>query len=123
VFAPPILVVVGELPIVAINVDTEFGLVLVCLLNMPAIAIFVADNGRRRTCSGESESADESARRLMVIGHNPGLSDFLFCSVQYDDKFPTAAVACLTVEIDAWSEFHPQQTVRLQEIWRPREVE
>lgn len=67
-------------------------------------------------------TADESASRLMVIGHNPGLSDFLFCSVQYDDKFPTAAVAWLTVDINAWSDFHPQQTVRLQEIWRPRDV-
>ena len=60
VFAPPILVVVGPLPFVAINVDTEFGLVFVFLLNMPAVTVVIANNGRRGTCRRESQSADDS---------------------------------------------------------------
>ena len=42
VFAPPILVVVGPLPIVAINVDAEFRLVFVFLLSVPAVAVLIA---------------------------------------------------------------------------------
>jgi phosphohistidine phosphatase len=67
-------------------------------------------------------TAAEPAQRLMVIGHNPGLADFLFATVHYDDKFPTAAIAWLTVDIDTWADFHPQLTVRLQDIWRPKDV-
>jgi hypothetical protein len=36
-FAPPILVVVGPIPIVARNVEPEVGLGVVFLLNMPAV--------------------------------------------------------------------------------------
>jgi hypothetical protein len=60
VFAPPILVVVGPLPIVAINVEPEVGLVVVFLLNMPAVTVVIANNGRRGTCRRESQSADDS---------------------------------------------------------------
>ncbi len=63
---------------------------------------------------------DAPAPRLMIVAHNPGLADFLFAAVEYDDKFPTAAVAWLTVEIDEWSAFHPQQPMCLRRIWRPR---
>ena len=59
-FAPPILVVVGPLPIVAINVEPELGLVFVFLLNMPAVTVVIANNGRRGTCRRESQSADDS---------------------------------------------------------------
>lgn len=56
------------------------------------------------------EQPDE-ARRLLVIGHNPGLHGFLTRLAGHGDKadiatlnvkFPTAALAAVALEIDTW---------------------
>jgi len=67
-------------------------------------------------------TANSAAECLLVIGHNPGLADFLFATVQFEESFPTGALAQLSVELDSWSEFHPETVINLEDIWRPREV-
>jgi hypothetical protein len=61
VLTPPILVVVDitPLPIVAIDVDTEFRAVVIFLFDMPAVAFRIANDGGRRACRGQSEDADD----------------------------------------------------------------
>ena len=52
---PPIFVVVGlsPLPIVAVDVDAVFWLVVILLLRVPAVAILVANDRCRGACRKE----------------------------------------------------------------------
>lgn len=60
--------------------------------------------------------------RLLMIGHNPGIADFLAHQVGYQAKFPTAALAWLTVEIPSWDHFSSESPITMQKIWRPRDL-
>lgn len=48
----------------------------------------------------------EEARHLMIVGHNPGISEFAcqLCSEQGIDDLPTCAVCMLHFELRRWSE-------------------
>ncbi len=59
---------------------------------------------------------------ILLIGHNPGLADFLSETVGYARKFPTAAVAWLEFAGDCWSEFQPGSRIRLKNAWSPRDL-
>ena len=65
----------------------------------------------------------EPTQRAMIIGHNPGLQEFL--SNQADDEihFPTAALARLDFEFDRWSSFTLETRGKVAQIWRPREMD
>jgi phosphohistidine phosphatase len=67
--------------------------------------------------------AGDDAERVLVIGHNPGLADFLAAIVGNDLKFPTGAVAWLTAEIARWSDFRLDAPLTLRRIWRPKELD
>jgi phosphohistidine phosphatase len=60
--------------------------------------------------------APADARRLMLVGHNPGLEELaldLIASDDHDgrqslsDKFPTAALAVIDFDIESWRELTP----------------
>ena len=60
--------------------------------------------------------APSDARRLMLIGHNPGLEDLahgLIASGDRDgrkalaEKFPTAALAVIDFDIETWRDLAP----------------
>ena len=62
------------------------------------------------------ERAGKTDKRLMVIGHNPGLHALALTLVGNGDKkaigamamkFPTAALAVITFEADAWADIRP----------------
>lgn len=57
---------------------------------------------------------------LLIVGHNPCLESVLYALVQYQDAFPTSALAHLQLAIGHWSELHRQTPSQLQGIWRPR---
>lgn len=65
----------------------------------------------------------DDAQRILLIGHNPGLADFLASVSGVQDKFPTAALAWLTVELTTWRDFVAEQPMHLQNFWRPRDLE
>jgi phosphohistidine phosphatase len=52
---------------------------------------------------------------VMIVGHNPGLHELALeliqpqqkCTVGFADKFPTAAIASFTFDIDDWKELAP----------------
>ncbi|MEQ8344444.1 MAG: histidine phosphatase family protein [Sneathiellaceae bacterium] len=55
-------------------------------------------------------------RRLMVIGHNPGLEDLARslagsgppdALARLEEKFPTGALACFSFDIDTWQDLSP----------------
>jgi phosphohistidine phosphatase len=61
-------------------------------------------------------------RSLLVIGHNPGMEEMLAALTGQPERFPTAALAVLHVEIDDWGEFSLDCPSRLKHLWRPREL-
>jgi phosphohistidine phosphatase len=65
----------------------------------------------------------EDAEKVLLIGHNPGFADFLAAAVGIRDKFPTAALAWLTLDLDAWKDFELDSEIRLENFWRPRDLE
>lgn len=65
----------------------------------------------------------DTAERALLIGHNPELADFLQMAAGYDDKFPTAALAELTIDVSSWRDVTAETAMTLIQVWRPRELE
>jgi phosphohistidine phosphatase len=59
-------------------------------------------------------------RRLLVVGHNPGLEELVSMIADEWTRMPTAAIACATVR-PGTKEFALQHLM-LNGIWRPREL-
>lgn len=65
-----------------------------------------------------------SVEMALLIGHNPGLEDWLLQLLGRNEIFPTAALAHLLFECDDWSDVAQKSPgVRLAHIWRPRELD
>lgn len=65
----------------------------------------------------------DSAERALLIGHNPGLADFLQSVAGYNEKFPTAALAELAIDVTRWRDVTLQTAMKLIHVWRPRELD
>lgn len=65
---------------------------------------------------------DAHARLVMIVGHNPGLEDLVEQLTGERHDLPTAALAHLALEIDAWDELDVSTRATLVEIWRPKEM-
>ena len=61
--------------------------------------------------------------RVLVVGHNPGIEQFLGGLVRTSEVLPTAAVAVVELPIARWREFREGTRGRLVHVWRPWEVE
>ena len=64
------------------------------------------------------------ARRVLIVGHNPGLEALVARLTAQDDldPLPTAGLVQIRLEIDDWSEFRLSSDARLINVWRPREL-
>jgi phosphohistidine phosphatase len=76
-------------------------------------------------------AVDAGAHSLLIVGHNPGLQELaslLMASGDVDarqrllEKFPTAALAVIDFQIDAWSELTPHSG-RLDRFVTPRALD
>ena len=72
--------------------------------------------------------APAAAKRLMLVGHNPGLHRLVLALSEDGklrdeaaEKFPTAALAEIQFEVREWADVAPG-TGRLTELLRPREL-
>lgn len=63
-----------------------------------------------------------SARRVMVVGHNPGLEDLVARLAGRRETLPTAALAALRLSIRSWAELTASTAGDLAGPWRPREL-
>jgi phosphohistidine phosphatase len=61
-------------------------------------------------------------RRVLVVGHNPGLEWLLERLTGTDAILPTAALARILFSIDHWRELTEQTRGELKNVWRPREL-
>lgn len=77
------------------------------------------------------QEAPAEAERLLLVGHNPGLEDLVLSLVaddtdakrgQVEEKYPTASLAEIELDIDAWRDLAPG-TGRLLRFVRPRDLD
>jgi phosphohistidine phosphatase len=59
---------------------------------------------------------------VMVVGHNPGLEQFLEELTGDYHALPTATLAWVTLPIQSWAEVFDKAEGKLVNIWRPREI-
>ena len=64
----------------------------------------------------------EGIKKVMVIGHNPGLEGLLQILCKKVESLPTAALADLKIPIENWSEIKNNVEGKLVDLWRPREL-
>lgn len=64
---------------------------------------------------------DDDLQTVMVVGHNPGLESLVEMLGQSWETMPTAAIACFSVDVRRWQDFH-RSAVHLIDVWRPKEV-
>ena len=62
------------------------------------------------------------ARRVMVVGHNPGLEDLVARLAKRSETLPTAALAEIRLSIRSWKELKTSSSGTLAGLWRPREL-
>ena len=70
-----------------------------------------------------TRSLDDRFQRILIVGHNPGISDLLFKLTGCDSMMPTAALAQIELPIDQWSNLSLQIEGKLVALWRPKELD
>lgn len=64
----------------------------------------------------------EEVERVMLVGHNPDLEEFLETLIGESRGMPTAALAEIRLNIDSWKKLKPESAGRLINMWSPREL-
>lgn len=64
----------------------------------------------------------EEVGTAVVIGHNPGLDDFLEIICGASEHMPTAGVAYIRFALDRWIDMNEDTPGELLQIWRPKEI-
>lgn len=64
---------------------------------------------------------DAKCRRVLVIGHNPGLAELVAVLSGADEAMPTAAIAHLEIPAERFSEVRPGSAT-LRAVFRPKEL-
>jgi phosphohistidine phosphatase len=64
----------------------------------------------------------EKAETVMIVGHNPGLEEFVEQLTGESHDLPTAALVQLALPIDAWRKVTLATRATLVEMWRPKEL-
>ena len=59
---------------------------------------------------------------VLVVGHNPGLEDWLSRLTGYQEPFPTAALAHIVLPIENWLDLTPDTRGELRKVWSPKEL-
>jgi phosphohistidine phosphatase len=60
--------------------------------------------------------------RVMVVGHNPGMEEYLELLTDEELFMPTATLAQISLPIDHWRELDLDTAGILLNLWRPREL-
>jgi phosphohistidine phosphatase len=58
----------------------------------------------------------------LLVGHNPGMEDLLARLTGSDEIMPTAALAKVSLPVDAWDELTSKTPGTLINLWLPREL-
>jgi phosphohistidine phosphatase len=63
----------------------------------------------------------DDARRLMIVGHNPGLEDLVAELTGERVELPTAALVHISMPVEQWRDVEATRGATLVDIWRPRD--
>ena len=66
------------------------------------------------------EAMGGAEERLMVVGHNPGITALVWHLTGDGEHMPTAALAAVELDIDDWPELGSARRGRLVGFWRPK---
>ena len=64
----------------------------------------------------------EQVETAMVIGHNPGLDDFLELVCDESEHMPTACIAHIKFQIEQWVDLHENTQGEVVHFWKVREI-
>ena len=64
-----------------------------------------------------------SYERVLVIGHNPGVEEFLDMLTGEGNAMPTAAIAQVKLPIENWTDLGPETEGDLINSWSPKELD
>lgn len=66
--------------------------------------------------------SDEAAETVLFVGHNPGMEELIEALTGAQERMPTAALACVTLDVEKWSKTRPGAG-RLEWVVRPKELD
>jgi phosphohistidine phosphatase len=58
----------------------------------------------------------------MLVGHNPGMDEFLDFICDEQDHMPTAAVAEIEFDIPNWHKLRANSSAKLKNLWKPKGI-
>lgn len=61
-------------------------------------------------------------KRVMVVGHNPGIEEFVAWLVRAWETMTTANIAHIELPVSSWTEFDNSVRGKLVNYWRPKEL-
>ncbi|MEW5986102.1 MAG: histidine phosphatase family protein [Chloroflexota bacterium] len=64
----------------------------------------------------------DSCQSVMLVGHNPGISEFLEELTGESEPMPTAALAHVSLPLDKWADLKQRTKGKLVALWRPRDL-
>jgi phosphohistidine phosphatase len=64
----------------------------------------------------------ENVQRVMLVGHNPDVEEFVNTLTGETASMPTAAVAWIELPIQRWVDAKPGLTGKLLKVWRPKDL-
>lgn len=59
---------------------------------------------------------------ILVVGHNPGMEEWLRQLVESQHEMPTAALAQIELPVESWGEVAQETRGTLRGLWVPKEV-
>jgi phosphohistidine phosphatase len=65
----------------------------------------------------------QDERRVLVIGHNPGMQELLYLLTGCVEDMPTAAIAVVELPIGEWTDASDRTIGKLVKICRPKDLE
>ena len=64
----------------------------------------------------------DSAKRVMVVGHNPDVQELLTMLTEVNEHLTTSALVVVDLPITGWEELNEATDGRLQLLWTPRQA-
>lgn len=68
------------------------------------------------------QGVDDQYKRVMIVGHNPGMEELVADLTGEAEHFTTANIAHVELPISSWAQLNEDTTGKLLNLWRPKEV-
>lgn len=70
----------------------------------------------------ELQGTTNQVSAVMVVGHNPGMEEFLEELTGVWERLPTAAIAVVNLPVNKWEELNEMTRGRLMNLWTPKSI-